>query len=476
MHHDFVGHMPTLACKGILNGMHHTLGTHFKQTLRLSIPLVVGQLGQMMMGVVDSLMVGHIGAAPLAASALGNNLFFLVFVFGLGLSLAISPMVARRLGANRPGECGKVLGQAVQVCLVVGLLLAGLVFVLAGWIPRLGQPPDVAALAIPYTRIIGLSAVPFLIFMAYKQFSEGLSVTRPAMLVAIVANGFNAFFNWIFIFGHWGFEAYGLNGAGWSTLLTRSLMALALVGYVMISRRFRPFKPGSGILRWHADAVNEMLKIGIPSGMQYFLEVFAFVASAFLIGGIGKNPLAAHQIAINLASITYMFALGVAMAAAIRVARFRGMEDWIGVRTAGYAAFLLVLSVMGFNALVFTVFHRALPWLYISDPAVVRIASGLLVLAALFQLSDGVQAVGLGILRGLSDVTVPTRLVLIAYWGLGLPLGCLLAYPGHLGVYGLWVGFVMGLTSLALMLAVRFWRLTHNRTIPSACNRDPKQP
>lgn len=433
---------------------------HIKATLKLAVPLIVGQLGQMMMGVVDSVMVGRLGAAPLAAASLGNGLFMIVLLFGTGITLAISPLVSKSFGEKKMTRCGQVLRQGIIISLGAGLVLT-LIAVLGSDLIRLfGQENDVEQLAIEYSKTLGWSVIPFLVFMSYKQFSEGVHVMLPGMVVSILANIFNVFANWLFIYGNLGLPALGLSGAGWATFWTRVVMALAMMLYVAKSVRYRSFSPHLTFRRVRWNMIRHILRVGIPSGIQYLFEVSAFVASAFMIGWIGKFELAAHQIAINLASITYMISLGVSMASTVRVARFHGQGEVRQLRAAGSAAFLLILGFMCVCGLLFVVLHPWLPLLYIEDPVVIEIASTLILFAALFQLSDGQQAVCLGVLRGLQDVTVPARLTFFAYWLVGIPFGWLLASKFGFGVRGIWMGLVLGLTASAGFLTWRFYYLT----------------
>jgi len=436
---------------------------HVKRTLILSVPLIVGQLGQMMMGVVDSIMVGHLNAASLAAAALGNGLFMIVLLFGTGITLAIAPLVSKAYGEGNNERCGQILRQGFLVTLGSGILLT----IIAVWgseiIGWMRQEPDVEFLAIGYAKILGWSVIPFLLFMTYKQFAEGLNMMLPAMIISLAANMFNAFGNWIFIFGKWGFPALGLEGAGWSTFTTRTLMAGAMILFVLLSPKLKVFNPGFRFTRIDWVVVRHILSVGIPSGIQYLFEVSAFVASAFLIGWIGKNELAAHQIALNLASVTYMGSLGISMASTVRIARFYGQGDFDELKTAGNAAFVLILGIMAMTGIFFVVANQLLPMLYIEDQVVRDIASQLILLAALFQLSDGQQAVCLGALRGIQDVTVPARITFFAYWVIGIPFGWFLAMPMGIGVTGIWYGLVIGLTLSAGLLTVRFYHTIEER-------------
>ncbi|PIE89234.1 MAG: MATE family efflux transporter [Acidobacteria bacterium] len=435
------------------------LRKHLKQTVKLAIPLIIGQLGQMMMGVVDSIMVGHLNAASLAASSLGNGLFMIILVFGMGVTLAISPLVSKAFGAKRYDQCGMILNQGLFVTLLVGVLLTALAVWGSRLIAFMGQDPEVELLAIGYAEILGWSVIPFLLFMTFKQFTEGLNIMVPAMIISLAANIVNAVGNWIFIFGKWGFPALGLEGAGWSTFSTRVIMSCCMILFVISSSRLKKFHIRFNLTKPHWPLIVNILNVGIPSGIQYVFEVSAFVASAFLIGWIGKNELAAHQIALNLASITYMSSLGISMASTVRIARFYGSGDFIQLRMAGNAAFILVLGLMILTGVFFVLANHMLPVLYIDDPIVRDIASQLILLAALFQLSDGQQAVCLGALRGIQDVKIPARLAFVAFWVFGIPIGWFLAVPMKIGVTGVWYGLVVGLTLTAGLLTWRFYHI-----------------
>ncbi len=426
------------------------------QTAKLAYPVTIGQLGHVMLGVADSMMVGRVGAVPLAASSLVNGLVFLVVVFGLGMSLAITPLVAIARGKEDHELCGIVLRQALLVNTLISVLLTVLIYFLSDLIVYLNQPAEVARQAASYAKILGYSILPFMLFQNFRQFIEGLSFTRPAMYITILANIINVFGNWVFIFGNLGFTAYGLDGAGYSTLLTRIFMAGVMMSYVMMSSRYKPYDPSFRFrgIRW--NIIRRILGIGFPTGVQHFFEVGAFAFSAVIIGWLGSKPLAAHQIALNMASITFMTVLGISAAGTIRVGNAVGRQDMTQVRRAGFTASMMAACVMACFALCFIVLRHFLPTFYIDDPEVISIASVLLVIAAFFQISDGMQAVGLGILRGITDVKVPTVISFVAYWIVGFPVGYILGFMAGLGAAGIWIGLLLGLTIAAVFFTLRF--------------------
>jgi MATE family multidrug resistance protein len=428
---------------------------HFRNTALLAYPVVIGQLGHMMMGVVDSLMIGRVGAVPLAASAIANGLFFLVFVIGLGVTFAISPLVAIASSSNKPEECSSLVKQGLLVNAALGIILLVVLLICADIIFYLNQPENVAIAAASYLRIIAYSILPLMIFQTFKQFIEGLTVMMPAMIITILANLFNAFGNWLFIFGNWGFPALGLDGAGISTLINRVFMATAMIWFVLNNRRYKEFKLLS-LEIVNFPMIKKILKLGLPSGFQYFFEVGAFSFGSVMVGWIGTIQLAAHQIAMNLASITYMSITGISAAAAIRVGNGVGLGNIIETRRAGFSALILGAGSMLVFGCVFIILKNFLPTLYINNPEVISIASTLLIFAAIFQVFDGSQAVGLGILRGVIDVKIPTIITFTAYWIIMIPSGYLFAFVLDMGVNGIWLGYVIGLAASAILLNIRF--------------------
>ena len=433
-----------------------TYKKHLRNTLNLAYPVIIGQLGFIMMGVVDSLMVGTLGPAPLAAASLGNSLTLIIFIVGIGISFAVTPLVAISIGAKKYSECGIYFRQSLLVNLAVGLILTFIVVAGSELIIYFDQPLEVTNLAKSYTKILGLGGIPLMLFQTYKQFIEGLSVMKPAMIIAILANFVNAFVNWVLIFGKLGFPALGLDGAGWATFSSRLFMAIILMIYVMSRIRFKQYDVSFHFKNINFPVIKKILSLGLPSGSQYFFEVGAFSFAVIMIGWLGTDQLAAHQIAINLASVSFMVVLGISMAGGIRVGNGVGEQNIKQVRMAGFSSIFLAICFMAFSGLVFIIFRDWLPTLYIKDQNVISIASSLLIIAALFQLSDGTQAVGIGILRGLTDVKIPTAITFIAYWIVGLPTGYLLGFILGLDVQGVWIGLLAGLTTSAVLLTLRF--------------------
>ncbi len=427
-------------------------------TFRLAVPVIIGQLGHVSMGIVDSVMVGRLGTVPLAAAALANSLVFLILVFGLGVSMGITPLVAMADGAGDYKKGGRVLQQGLRVCIAVGFLLMLVTAWLALLLPYMKQQPGVEALAGDYLQVVGISILPIMFFQAYRQFSEGVSLMWPPMAMILGANVLNVFFNWLFIFGHWGIPPMGLMGAGLSTLLNRLFIAFGLMAYVHWAHSYRKYMPRRfwGAEDW--NCIRSILTLGLPSGSQFFFETAAFSGGAVMIGWLGAGALAAHQIALSAAAVSYMFAIGVSAAASVRVGKEMGRGDMAAVRRAGFSGFVLAAGIMASFGVLFVVVRHIIPTFYIDDRSVIELASSLMIIGALFQVSDGIQVTGLGVLRGMSDVKSPTIITFIAYWVIGLPSGYIMAFPLGLGVHGMWLGFVVGLTTSAGLLTRRFLR------------------
>jgi multidrug resistance protein, MATE family len=429
-----------------------------RETIHLSVPIIIAQLGLVLMGVIDTIMVGRIGAAELAASGVSNSVFFLIAVVGSGALSMVSPLVAgSRSKKGKIESPGNILKSAQVAGVILATLTVIVMIVLALNFHWFRQEETVEKLAASYLLIIAVSVFPMYYFWAGKQFTDGMGDVRISMLITLVGLVANTFLNWIFIFGNFGFPAMGLNGAGIGTLLARIIMAVLTFGAIHSSGRFQEFLEHTRVRK---KLVMKIFRLGIPSGMQYFFEVAAFSGAAILAGWISVASLAAHQIAINLASITYMIAAGFSAAGAIRVGNARGIQSSSGVIKAGTAAILLSFLYMSMMALIFISFRQFLVALYIEDVEVASIASGLLVIAAFFQLSDGVQVAGLGILRGVYDVYIPTAITLFAYWIVGIPLGYYLSDSQAMGVEGIWYGLLIGLTFSAILLVLRFYWVT----------------
>ncbi|WP_439882407.1 MATE family efflux transporter [Pontibacter sp. MBLB2868] len=429
---------------------------HFSKNFTLAFPVVLSQLGHIMVSVFDSLMVGQIGTLPLAGASLGNSIFTITLVFGLGVSYSITPLIAAADGRRNYTRISLLLLNGLVSNVLLGILLFIFGYIFSPYITLLDQPPQVVALAVPYINILFLSMVPLMVFQAFRQFAEGLSLTKQSMYISVVANSLNIVLNYILIFGKLGFEPMGLVGAGWATLISRVVMAMMMAGYVLYAKRFKILRKYLKLRHLSVLHMYHIFKLGLPISGQMIFEMGAFSFSAVMIGWLGAKELAAHQIAINVASVTYMMASGIGAAATIRVGNQKGLGNFRGMRVAGNSSFAMGIMFMIGSGLLMVLGNKLIPMLYIDDPAVIQIASSLLIIAALFQISDGVQVVGLGALRGLEDVRVPSLISLLAYWVVGLPVGYILCFKMGLGVSGVWTGLLVGLSVAAILLFLRF--------------------
>lgn len=420
---------------------------------------MLGQVGTVLMGVSDTIMVGKLGTTELAATGIGNQIYFLFVVIGMGIMAAMAPMIAISRGADNKRECGEILRTGIELSFIISVILCFILIFIAEHFEMFGQPAEVTALARRYIHIIAISTIPLMLFLALKQFSDGLSVTKPAMIITIIGLGVNILFNWILIYGNLSFPAMGVVGAAIATLIARFSMAFMLMIYIFSNKRFQDYLPAliSKFNTW--PVLVKIFRIGIPGGMQLFFEIGAFSGAAILVGWLGTKELAAHLIALSLAAFTYMAASGISVAGSIRVGVAFGKGEKVIIMNAGKIALFLVATFMSICCAIFILFDVELVKLFINDPAVIPVAAGLVVIAGLFQLSDGIQAVSLGILRGIEDVNVPTLITLFAYWVIGLPVGYLLGFTLGYGVNGIWLGLLCGLSVSAILLTTRFFSL-----------------
>ena len=440
--------------------------TYYRDNLKLAIPVVISQLGHTLVHTSDTIIVGHFaGTISLAAVSLASSIFVVPMVIGIGISYGSTPLIAQNNGRKNYAECGQLLSNSLLINLLSGIVLFGLISLGAVYfLDNLDQSPNVVSQARPFLLFLALSIIPMLIFNTFKQFAEGLGFTKQAMMISIWGNVLNICLGIIFVKGLFGIEPMGIIGVGYSTLIDRCVMALVMGIYVFRSKNFKVHLKSFAIKNIDRKRCLQILGIGGPVAMQYGFEVSAFSGAAVLVGTIGLVELAAHQIAINLASITYMMSSGFAAAAAIKSGNYFGVKDHNKLRLATNASYHVVIVFMCLTAMIFTFGNNLLPWIYTSDNHVIFIAAQLLIIAAIFQLFDGTQVVGLGVLRGMGDVNIPTFITFLAYWVIGLPLGYYLGISLSLGVSGIWYGLVIGLMVSAILLYVRFKNISkHHR-------------
>ncbi|PTS99067.1 MATE family efflux transporter [Pedobacter sp. HMWF019] len=435
---------------------------YYSDNLRLAMPIVVSQLGHTLVHMADSVIVGHFaGTIQLAAVSLVNSLFMLVLVLGLGISYGLTPLIARENGSKNYDECGKLLINSFLLNVITAILLYCFVhFGTLIIIDHIGQSPEVVAYAKPYLGYLAVSIIPLMVFQTFKQFAEGLGFTKQAMFVSIWGNLINIVLGIIFVKGMFGIAPMGVKGVGLSTLIDRCLMAVVMCIYILRSQYFKAYIKSFKLKYLNRQLGTKIVKIGAPVALQYSFEISAFSGAAILIGTIGAVEQAAHQVAINLASITYMLASGIASAATIKTGNNLGKKNFIDLRNSAVASYHVIIGFMSLTALMFVFANHILPYIYTEDLAVIHIAAQLLIIAGFFQLFDGTQVVGLGVLRGIGDVNVPTLITFIAYWIIGIPLGYLLGIKLGLGVSGIWYGLTFGLLSASVLLFFRFQKKT----------------
>lgn len=436
-----------------------TFKQHVRENFSLAYPVMLTNLGHVLMGFTDNIAVGHLGAVPLAAAGLALVIFNVFLLFGIGVSYAITPLVAAAHGSGDDKGVVHTVRHGLIINLINSVLLIGVVYFGKNLLFLINQPEEVVNQALPFLSIITYSLIPVMIFQTYKQFAEGLSRTRVAMMVMIGANVINIFLNYSLVYGHFGFSPMGLVGSGWATLYSRIFMALAIVLYIYFSPAFQKYRDIFSLRDFSRRLFGKMLNIGIPSGGQFIFEVAAFDFSLVMVGWLGTTSQAAHQIAINMATISYMTTAGIAAAATVRVGYFFGANDKQNLKGSAYSTIWMAIIAMSFWALLFITARHWLPTLYISDVNVIETASVLLIVAGFFQLSDGIQVVCASALRGFQDVKLPSLFIFVSYWVIGLPLGYYLAFSQALGATGIWLGLLTGLTLTALAMFLRLKQL-----------------
>lgn len=431
-----------------------------RPTLRLALPITTGHVGQVLLGLTDSVMVGRVGAVPLAASAFAGALFGVAFLIGIGLLTPVSVRAAEAFGAGRLRDAGETLRHGFALAAMAAVTLAAAITALSGSLHWLGQPPEVVAIARPYLLIVAWSLLPSLGFVALKSYYEALHEPWTPLYLVLGGVALNAFLNWVLIYGHLGAPALGLTGAGWATLFARSAVLAGLLWHLRHSRALIPMHPP----RWWAPLRRTELAAqfakGWPVSLQLFFEVSLFSVSALLMGWLGTVALAAHQVALNCASTTFMFPLGLSHALAVRIGHARGAGHSHLLRVIGFGGIGAGAALMAGFGVVFLCAGPQIAGTFIQDPEVVSVAARLLIVVGIFQLFDGTQVTAMGALRGLGDVRLPTAITFVGYWVFAIPTAWIGGFALHLGPVGVWSGMAVGLGFCALLLARRFAVLT----------------
>lgn len=427
----------------------------YKNNLKIALPIVLTQVGGGIVALMDNVMVGHLGAVELASVAFANSIFVLGQVFVMGAVMGLTPLVGQAFVQSDLERVKALFYNALVFVCVLGLavtLILGLVY---PFFDYMGQDTNVVRWAKPYFLLQVFSLLPLLVFCLFKQFLEGLGNTKVAMIITLVANIVNIVLNYLLIYGKFGFPYWGVVGAGVATLISRILMAVGFFVYVRTNDSWWNYLKDITIDLFQARKVWIVARVGMPIGGHMLLECTAFALSAIMVGWLGAVPLAGNQIAQNISHLTFMLVVGIGSATTIRVSHRLGEKNFYALRMAGKASVHLCLLTNTLMAIFMIVFSRQIPRIFTTDMAVIDAAAPLLVLAGLFQISDGLQTVGASILRGLTDVKRPVIYAFISYICINLPLGYLLAFKFHMGASGVWIGFIVGLSIAAILFHVR---------------------
>lgn len=441
----------------------------FSYNLRLAYPVILGMVGHTLIGIVDNIMVGKIGSTELAAVSLGNSMIFIAMSLGIGFSTAITPIVAEGDAEKNDNKIRSAFHHGLFLCTVLGLVLFTVIMFAKPIMELLKQPADVIVLAKPYLGWVAFSLIPLVMYQGYKQFADGMSLTKYSMYAMIMANVLHVGINYVLIYGIWFFPKMGIIGAALGTVISRIFLVMFM--HIMLSRRddLKRFFKGFSFNEIKKATINKIISIGFPSAMQMLFEVVLFTASIWLCGNIGKTSQAANQIALSLASMTFMFAMGLSVTSMVRVSNQRGLMDYKKLIVVARSIFLLAIILETVFAIFFIIFHDYLPYIFLNmentgqildNEEVIGIASKLLLIAAIFQISDGIQVVVLGALRGLQDVKIPMYITFVAYWIIGFPISYYLGEHTELKAQGVWIGLLAGLTAAAICLYIRFHYLT----------------
>jgi len=450
----------------ILRDRQPRLARELREMLRLALPLVFGQLSAIGMNVIDAVLAGHLDAHTLGAVAVGTSVWTLAIVSAIGVMLALPPSIAQLNGAQRREEIGPLFRQALWLAVALGALL----WIGVGW----GGPVLVRAIGVDeplipdvtrFLHAIAFGAPALALFFTLRGLSEGFGLTRPTMYFSMLGLALLGPVGYVLMYGRLGLPPLGALGSGIATAIVLWIEALAFLFYVATRRHYRELALFGRFDPPNAVAITDLLRLGIPMGVSLFMEASLFVAVALAIGTLGTDVVASHQIAINVASVTFMVPLGIAMATTVRVGHAVGRRDREGVRDAGLIGFLLTLTTQLVSATLMLTVPQHIAALYTVDTVVITLAAQLLILAGLFQFSDGIQVAAAGALRGLKDTRVPMLITTFAYWGVGMPVGWWLAFPGGFGARGMWMGLIAGLSMAAVLLTMRFWRLAREPSV-----------
>ncbi len=427
----------------------------YRANLTLAIPVVLSQLGQVMVQLADNIMVGQYGgenSLPLAAASFGGSVFFLIHIAFMALTFGLTPIVGELYVQRKVKEAARYLGNSLVLFPILGAVAMLLQFALIPLMHHMGQPEEVVAMAIPYYKTLVWSQIPIMFFFTFKQFLEGLGNTKTTMYIVVACNAVNVLLNYMLINGRWGMPEMGVVGAGTATLVSRVLQAAVIFGFFLSVKRFRRYFDTFKFRELQLTDSKRLILMGLPISSQVFFECSAFVISGILMGQFGANAIGANQIGTSMMNCAFMIILAVGSATTIRISHCLGARDYAQMKTASSAAYHLAIVWNSLTALIFISMRHILPQLFTSNVEMLNMASVLLIFIALFQISDGLQCISVGILRGMQDVKIILPIAVISYWVLNIPVGYLCAFTLGMGPQGLYIGFIVGLTSAAVLL------------------------
>ncbi|WP_300750348.1 MATE family efflux transporter [uncultured Alistipes sp.] len=433
----------------------------YRANLKLALPVVLSQAGQILVQFADNAMVGHFGGndpLPLAAVAFGGSVFFILFITGMGLTMGLTPLVGECFARGDRRGATEYFKNGIIFYTVLGFLIAAVQLAIIPLMYHMGQPEEVVDMAIPYYRLMAYGMPAVMLFFAFKQFLEGIGNTVVAMVIVLACNLMNVGLNWVFIFGHCGVDAMGATGAGVATLISRIAMPLAAFWYLFRRNRLREYAAMLPEVRYSRRSIRQLVRMGVPISGQMFLESSAFVFTSIMMGWFNAVAIGANQISMTMGNFAFMIVTAVGAATTIRISHCYGARRFEELGVAAKAALHIIMTWNLFAALVFVSLRSVIPQLFTTNPEVIALASQMLVLIALYQLSDGIQNISVGVLRGVQDVKIIMPLALAAYWLLNLPVGYLCGFVLGLGPWGLYIGYFVGLTTAAVLYLVRIRR------------------
>ncbi len=429
---------------------------YYKRNLAVAIPVMLSQIGQVVVQMADTMMVGRLGADELASVSFAGAIFNIGLLFCMGSAMGLTPLVGKSISRRGHRESALLFQNSFVYNLFFALGIGAILYGVSFFMGNMGQNERVVELAVPYFRIMLVSMIPLLLFFSFKQFMEGLGNTRTAMNITIAANVLNIGLNYVLIYGNYGAPALGVSGAAYATLISRMLMPVAFLLIFLRSASLRRYFKFFCRENFSRKGLKELSKVGLPIGMQIFVEQMAFSFTAIMVGWLGAKSLASHQVAMNISTMMFMILGGLSAATTIRVSHQFGRGAIEDMRKAAHASYHLTTFVVVIGAALTVLFRHQIPLFFTSDPEVIALSSQLLLIVALYQLPDGLQVVSLGALRGISDVKRPMIYAVLSYLGLNIPIGYLCGFVLGMGAPGIWIGFVFGLTAASISFMVRF--------------------